>query len=64
MRFSSLLLLQVVFLKVDVDINKELSAKYGVSSMPTFLYMKGGKVLDKQAGANIDGIRSKITQFK
>jgi thioredoxin 1 len=54
----------VVFLKVDVDINKELSAKYGVSSMPTFLYMKGGKVLDKQAGANIDGIRAKINQFK
>ena len=49
---------------MDVDINKELSAKYGVSSMPTFLYMKGGKVLDKQAGANIDGIRANINQLK
>ena len=54
---------KVVFLKVDVDQNRDLSAKYEVSSMPTFIYIKNGKVLEKQAGANIDAIKSKIGQF-
>jgi len=54
---------KVVFLKVDVDVCKELSGSYGVSSMPTFLYLKKGKVLEKQAGANLDAIKSKISQL-
>jgi thioredoxin-like negative regulator of GroEL len=53
----------VVFLKVDVDANRDLSAKYEVSSMPTFLYLKSGKVLEKQAGASIDAVKGKIDQF-
>jgi thioredoxin 1 len=46
---------KVVFLKVDVDQCKDLAASYGVSSMPTFLFLRNGKVLSKLAGANIDG---------
>eukprot|EP00979_Chaetoceros_neogracilis_P012452 scaffold3312_cov199-Chaetoceros_neogracile.AAC.3 len=41
-----------VFLKVDVDENPETAAKYGVSAMPTFLFLKRGDVVDKMMGAN------------
>jgi thioredoxin 1 len=37
--------------KVDVDSNPEMSAKYGVRSIPTLLVFKGGEVVDKQVGA-------------
>ena len=55
---------KVKFCKVDVDKNQALSQKYGVSSMPTFLFIKNGKQLDKLAGAGIDAIRQKITALK
>jgi len=42
----------IVFLKVDVDGNPETAAKYGVSAMPTFLFLKRGDVVDKMMGAN------------
>ena len=54
---------KVMFLKVDVDHNRDLSGKYEVSSMPTFLFMKNGKVLDKMAGANIVSIKQKIGSY-
>ena len=37
--------------KVDVDTNAEISAKYGIRNIPTVLFIKGGKVVDKQIGA-------------
>ncbi|MEP2027047.1 MAG: thioredoxin [Reichenbachiella sp.] len=37
--------------KVDVDSNPEMSAKYGVRSIPTLLVFKNGEVVDKQVGA-------------
>ena len=54
---------KVSFLKVDVDKNRDLSSKYEVSSMPTFLFIQNGKVLHKMAGANIDAIKSKIETY-
>lgn len=36
--------------KVDVDENAELSAKYGVRSIPTILILKDGEVVDKHVG--------------
>jgi thioredoxin 1 len=33
----------VVFLKVDVDDNPDTAAKYNVSAMPTFVFIKGGE---------------------
>ena len=42
----------VVFLKVDVDENKETTAKYSVSAMPTFVFIKGGEVVDRLSGAD------------
>ena len=37
--------------KVDVDINPEVSAKFGIRSIPTLLVFKDGKIVDKQVGA-------------
>ena len=37
--------------KVDVDVNPEVSAKFGIRSSPTLLVFKNGEVVDKQIGA-------------
>ncbi|MFT4735920.1 MAG: thioredoxin 1 [Cyclobacteriaceae bacterium] len=37
--------------KVDVDTNPEISAKFGIRSIPTLLVFKGGEIVDKQVGA-------------
>jgi len=42
--------------KVDVDSNPELSARFGVRSIPTLLVFKGGEVVDKQIGAVPKGV--------
>jgi len=36
--------------KVNVDNNPEISSKYGVRSIPTILFIKDGKVVDKHVG--------------
>jgi thioredoxin 1 len=42
---------KVVIGKVDVDSNPEVSAKYGIRSIPTLLFFKNKEVVDKQIGA-------------
>lgn len=42
---------KAVIAKVDVDSNPEVSAKFGIRSIPTLLVFKGGEVVDKQVGA-------------
>ena len=42
---------KVVIGKVDVDNNPEVAMQYGIRSIPTILFIKGGKVVDKQVGA-------------
>lgn len=37
--------------KLDVDANPEVSAKFGIRSIPTLLVFKNGEVVDKQVGA-------------
>jgi thioredoxin 1 len=37
--------------KVNVDDNPGLAARYGIRSIPTILFMKGGQVLDQVVGA-------------
>ncbi len=38
------------FVKLNVDEARELSIKYGVISVPTFLFVKGGKIVGKETG--------------
>ena len=37
--------------KVDVDSNPEVSAKFGIRSIPTLLIFKNSEIVDKQIGA-------------
>lgn len=36
--------------KVNVDKNQELAARYGVSSIPTFLLFRGGRIAARHVG--------------
>ena len=37
--------------KVNVDSESDISAKYGITSIPTLLFFKNGEVVDKHIGA-------------
>ncbi len=37
--------------KLDVDTNPEVTAKYGVRNLPTFLFFKDGNLIDRVVGA-------------
>ena len=41
---------EVKFVKIDVDDNSELSEKYEIRSIPTLIFFKNGKMLDKIIG--------------
>lgn len=42
---------RVTLAKVNVDENPGLAARYGIRSIPTILFIKGGKVVDQVIGA-------------
>jgi len=42
---------KVTLAKVNVDENPGLAARYGIRSIPTILFVKGGKVADQVIGA-------------
>ncbi len=42
---------RVTLLKVNVDENPELAARYGIRSIPTILFVKQGTVVDRVVGA-------------
>jgi thioredoxin 1 len=42
---------KAVIAKVDVDANPEVSAKFGIRSIPTLLIFKNNEIVDKQIGA-------------
>ncbi|GMH58199.1 hypothetical protein TL16_g02555 [Triparma laevis f. inornata] len=50
----------VVFVKVDVDVNEETAAACEISAMPTFQYYKGGAKVDELVGASKEGLEGKI----
>ncbi len=44
--------------KVNVDENPNVSAKFGIRSIPTLLIFKNGEIVDKQVGAVPKGVLS------
>ncbi|CAL0322370.1 unnamed protein product [Lupinus luteus] len=53
---------EVTFLKVDVDELKTIAEEWGVEAMPTFLFVKEGKVVDKVVGANKEDLHLKLAK--
>lgn len=39
------------FVKVNIDDDREIAVRYGVSSIPTFLFVKNGNVMAKETGS-------------
>lgn len=42
---------KAVVAKLNVDENPDVTARYGIRSIPTLLVFKNGKIVDKQVGA-------------
>ena len=42
---------KLVVAKLDVDSNPETAMKFGIRNIPTILFFKGGRVVDKHVGA-------------
>ncbi|KAG0614065.1 hypothetical protein M758_6G148900 [Ceratodon purpureus] len=58
MKFDNLM-----FLKVDVDEVQDVTSQYEVRAMPTFLFIKDGKQVDKIVGANKDELEKKCNHW-
>ncbi|KAG4214320.1 Thioredoxin H-type [Gossypium arboreum] len=50
----------VIFLKVDVDELKSVAQSWAIEAMPTFVFLKGGTIIDKLVGARKDELQQKI----
>lgn len=42
---------KVIIGKCDVDENSDMPVEFGIRSIPTVLFFKGGKLIDKQVGS-------------
>jgi len=49
--------------KLDVDSNSNSASKYGVMSIPTLIFFKGGRVMEQVSGAlNKSALKKKIEE--
>jgi thioredoxin len=54
-----------IFAKVNVDTNPNLAQQYGITGIPTTLFLKNGKVLRKQVGLmNAQTMKTLLNKFK
>jgi thioredoxin 1 len=55
---------QYKFVKLNIDEERELAIQYRVSSIPTFLFFKDGKMVGKETGAmGKEALHAKIGSF-
>ncbi|KAI9200600.1 hypothetical protein LWI28_010310 [Acer negundo] len=55
-------LTNAIFLKVDVDELKSVAQDWAVEAMPTFIFLKEGKIVDKFVGAKKDELEMVVTK--
>ncbi|KAI0274972.1 thioredoxin-like protein [Gloeopeniophorella convolvens] len=53
----------VNFLKCDVDAAQDVARRYGVSAMPTFIFLKGQSQVDQVKGANRPALENAIRKY-
>ncbi|OMO69878.1 Thioredoxin-like protein [Corchorus olitorius] len=53
---------KVVFLKVDIDEARDVAARWNISSVPTFFFIRNGREVDKVVGADKSALEKKIAQ--
>ena len=52
---------RVKFIKIDVDRSAKLAGQFGIEGVPTLIFFKGGKVVDKLVGLPARGaLQSKL----
>ncbi|XP_042020491.1 thioredoxin H1-like isoform X2 [Salvia splendens] len=51
-----------MFLKVDVDELKSVASDWAVEAMPTFIFLKEGKILDTIVGAKKEVLQQTIAK--
>ncbi len=55
---------RIKFAKLNVDEARELSIQYGVTSVPTFVFIKGGEIKHKETGYMAkEDFKMKIEEF-
>lgn len=54
---------QVKFCKVDVDQQQDLARRYQISAMPTFKFIKGGRVVEEIRGANPQALQANVQRL-
>ncbi|KAI4388459.1 hypothetical protein MLD38_000781 [Melastoma candidum] len=52
----------VMFLKVDADELSTVAEEWEVEAMPTFIFLKEGKLVDKIVGARKEGLHAKVVE--
>ncbi|XP_074586569.1 thioredoxin H-type-like [Curcuma longa] len=50
----------IIFLKVDVDESTDLSQEWAIRGIPTFIFIKEGKEVERLAGANPGELTRKV----
>ncbi|KAL9226265.1 hypothetical protein vseg_002097 [Gypsophila vaccaria] len=50
------------FVKIDVDELSEVASEFAVDAMPTFVFFKKGKEIDRLVGANKGDLKEKIVK--
>lgn len=52
------------FTKINVDESRDLAVQFGVTSIPTFVFIKDGQVKGKETGYIAkDDLKAKITEY-
>ncbi|XP_030378842.1 thioredoxin-2 [Scaptodrosophila lebanonensis] len=54
---------RAVVLKVNVDENEDITVEYNITSMPTFVFIKNGEVLEIFVGGNSDKLAKSMEKY-
>ncbi|CED83891.1 Thioredoxin [Phaffia rhodozyma] len=51
------------FVKVDTDANRSVASRFSISAMPTFVFLRNGKEVDRLKGANPSKLASLVASL-